>query len=70
MAERSKQNKATDSSAREVQKAVDAETEQGYRGAKADPLPNSAYSLESGPAAPVVDSTGRLGQLDVADLGG
>lgn len=36
----------------EVQKTVDAEQEQGYRGAKADPRPNSDYSLESGPDSP------------------
>lgn len=52
-----------------VQKAVDAETEQGYRGIKVDPLPNSAYSLESGPDAPTVDATGRVEQADFTELG-
>lgn len=54
----------------QAQEAVDEETEKGYRGAKVDPLPNSAYSLESGPDAPTQDATGRLSQSDVADLGG
>jgi len=51
------------------QEAVDEETDQGYRGVKVDPLPNSAYSLESGPDAPTVGPTGRLPQVDVADGG-
>jgi len=36
----------------EVQAKVDEETDDGYRGVKVDPLPNSAYSLESGPDSP------------------
>jgi hypothetical protein len=36
----------------EVEKEVDKEQEQGYRGVKVDPLPNSAHSLESGPDSP------------------
>jgi hypothetical protein len=47
-------NKKDDHGQAEVQKAVEAEQEQGFRGAKVDPLPNSAHSLESGPDAPTV----------------
>ncbi len=36
----------------EAQKIADTETEQGFRGQKVDPLPNSEYSLESGPDSP------------------
>ncbi len=36
----------------EVQTAVDKEQEKGYVGVKVDPLPNEAYSLESGPDSP------------------
>jgi len=60
--------KADGAVADRVQKAVDEETEQGFRGIKVDPLPNSAYSLESGPESPAVGSTGRLPQVDVADI--
>lgn len=38
----------------EVQKKVDTETDKGYEGTGVDPLPNSAYSLESGPESPTV----------------
>jgi hypothetical protein len=36
----------------EVQKNVDEELEQGFRGEKVDPRPNSDYSLQSGPDSP------------------
>lgn len=39
----------------EVQAKVDKETEKGYRGVKVDPLPNSAYSIQSGPDSPTLD---------------
>jgi hypothetical protein len=38
----------------ESQKIASKEDEQGFRGVKVDPLPNSAHSLESGPDAPTV----------------
>jgi len=60
--------KADTQTAAPVQKAVDATTEVGYVGIKVDPLHNSAYSLESGPDAPTVAPTGRLPQVDGADL--
>lgn len=44
--------KSADAGQAEVQKNVDEEQEQGFRGAEVDPLPNSAYSLESGPDSP------------------
>lgn len=44
--------KAVAQSEEQVQAAVDEETEQGFRGTKVDPLPNEAYSLESGPDSP------------------
>lgn len=46
--------KSSDAGQSEVQKAVDEGQEQGYIGIKIDPLPNSAYSLESGPDAPTI----------------
>jgi len=36
----------------EVQAKVDEETEKGYRGVKVDPLPNLAYSIQTGPDSP------------------
>jgi hypothetical protein len=47
------------------QKVADKEQEQGFRGLKVDPLPNSAYSLESGPDSP--DAHGYT-QVDIADI--
>jgi hypothetical protein len=48
----------------DVQKRVDKIEEQGFIGQKVDPLPNSAYSLESGPEAPPVHEQGvRAGQV-------
>ena len=38
----------------DAQKQVDEEQDKGYLGNKVDPLPNSAYSLESGPDSPTV----------------
>jgi hypothetical protein len=37
--------KATDAAAAQVQKAVDVETEQGFRGIEVDPTPNENYTL-------------------------
>ena len=54
----------------QVQEAVDVETEQGYRGVKVDPRPNSDYSLESGPDSPSAVDARRVEQVDVADHGG
>ncbi len=44
--------KSTDAGQAEVQKNVDKEQEQGFRGREVDPLPNSAHSIASGPEAP------------------
>jgi hypothetical protein len=52
MAEQKAASKAAADVQAAVAKQVDREQEQGYRGRKVDPLPNSAYSLESGPDAP------------------
>lgn len=49
----------------EVQKNVDAEQEQGFRGNKVDPRPNSDYSLESGPDSP---GPGDAVLVNVSDL--
>lgn len=51
----------------DVQKKVDAEQEQGFLGTKADPRPNSDYSLESGPDSPsaVEDDRTRVTQASV-----
>jgi hypothetical protein len=53
---------ATDKAAERVQQAVDVETDQGYRGAKVDPRPNSDYSLESGAGSPSA-AAGYVGEL-------
>lgn len=45
-------SKKADAGQAEVQKNVDAEQEQGFRGSEVDPLPNSAHSLASGSDAP------------------
>lgn len=47
-------SKSADVGQAEVQKAVDQGEDQGYLGVKVDPLPNTAYSLESGPDAPTI----------------
>ena len=62
--------KADSDIADQVQEAVDVETEQGYRGTKVDPRPNSDYSLESGPDSPSAADARRVEQVDVADHGG
>lgn len=48
----------------EVQKKVDQETEQGYRGTKVDPTPDAEYTLTTGPDSPphVADDTTRVDQ--------
>jgi hypothetical protein len=53
-----------DEASREVQKAFDEAEEKGYFGTVPDPHPNSAYSLESGPAGvPLVeDNQTRVAQ--------
>lgn len=48
----SKSSDTDDASAQQVQAAVDEATEKGYVGAVADPHPNEAYSLQSGPDSP------------------
>lgn len=47
--------KSDDAGQAEVQKKVDENTEQGFEGEAVDPLPNSAYSLESGPDSPTIE---------------
>lgn len=45
--------KTDEKTAPDAQAPVDTSiVEQGYRGVKADPRPNSDYSLESGPDSP------------------
>lgn len=58
------QKKADDAGKAEVEKAVEAEQDQGFHGRKVDQEPNSAHSLESGPDAPSVQS--QLGQAKEA----
>lgn len=45
---------AKDAGQEEVQDAFSEAQKKGYFGEGADPLPNSAHSLESGPEAPTV----------------
>ena len=56
--------KAADKANAEVQAKVDDELSRGYRGHTADPHPNEAYSLTSGPDAPplVEDANTRFAQ--------
>lgn len=48
----------------QVQANVDEETEQGFRGTKVDPRPDSDYTLQSGPDSPSAfeDDTTRAAQ--------
>lgn len=48
----------------DVAEKVAEEQEQGFRGSKVDPRPDSEYSLESGPDSPsaVEDDVTRVGQ--------
>lgn len=55
MASEKKPDKQADAGQAEMQKMADEATEQGFLGTKVDPLPNSAYSLESGPESPTID---------------
>lgn len=50
--------------AEQVQQRVDEETARGFIGTKVEPLPDSAYTLESGPDAPanVPDAQTRVTQ--------
>lgn len=66
MAEKSAE-KAIEKTANEIQKAVDEAEKQGFYGVKADPRPNSEYSLESGPESPghVDDIHTRTAQIGV-----
>lgn len=53
-----KDDKATEASAKKVQAAVDAETEQGFRGIEVDPTPNENYTaagVTSGKPTPETD---------------
>lgn len=48
----------------DVAEKIAEEQEQGFRGTKVDPVPDSEYSLESGPDSPsaVPDDVSRVGQ--------
>lgn len=53
---------AKDLGADEVAEKIEAENEQGFRGTKADPTPNSAYTVAgvtSGEATPETDEKAR-----------
>jgi hypothetical protein len=55
--------KADDAGQAQVQAKVDVETDQGYRGVKVDPLPNLAYSIQTGPDSPTgLDDAARFAQ--------
>lgn len=54
----SKDQKATEAAAKQVQDAVDRETEQGFRGVGVDPTPNENYTVAgvtSGKPTPETD---------------
>jgi len=48
--------KEDDLGADQVQKMVDKEEEQGYRGAKVDPTPDENYSTQTPPDAPTPET--------------
>lgn len=51
-------DKATEASAKQVQEAVDKETDQGFSGVEVDPTPNENYTLKgvtSGKPTPETD---------------
>ena len=56
-------DKKADAAHGDVQEQIDDENEQGFRGEKTDPLPDSAYTLQSGPDSPpaVPDDNTRAG---------
>jgi hypothetical protein len=49
-----KTDKTVESAEAADTKAVETAQDQGFIGVKVDPLPNSAYSLESGPDSPTI----------------
>lgn len=66
----SKDEKATDGAAKQVQKAVDVETEQGFRGVEVDPTPNENYTLAgvtSGKPTPETDPKAASKAAEASD---
>ena len=66
-----KDEKATEASAKQVQEAVDKETEQGFSGVEVDPTPNENYTLEgvtSGKPTPETDpkAAAKAAEVSVA----
>lgn len=55
-------DKAGDAAAKQVQKTVDEAEDKGYFGVKVDPLPNEAYSLESGPDSPTLEDVRKASE--------
>lgn len=67
--------KASGKGTADMQKAMDAEQEQGFRGTKIDPTPNEAYTVKgvtSGQATPETDHEKKAAiQADLmTDVGG
>lgn len=62
--------KHDDAGTAEVQAKVDKAEDKGYFGTKVDPLPNEAYSLETGPDSPraVEAPNARLAQVHIDDV--
>ena len=50
-----KQKSGDDAGQAEMQDMMDTATKQGFIGTEVDPIPNSAYSLQSGPDSPTID---------------
>lgn len=72
-----KDDKATDAAAKQVQKAKDVEDEQGFRGIKVDPTPNENYTLKgaaAGKPTPETDEKqaekAKQAQADVSKAAG
>lgn len=62
-----KSTSATEATQAAVQKAVDKETEQGYRGTTVDPTPNENYTVAgvtSGKPTPETDQKARAAAVD------
>ncbi len=65
-----KDQKATDAAAKQVQEAVDQETEQGFRGVEVDPTPNENYTLKgvtAGKPTPETDEKAAAKAAEASD---
>lgn len=62
--------KESDAATGDVQKQVDDAEAKGFFGVKVDPIPDSEYTLQSGPASPPAVSGDRARIEQVPSTGG